>query len=261
MNKVLSIAGSDPSGGAGIQADIKTISALGGYAAAAITAVTAQNTRGVQAVYPLSADIVRQQVESVMDDLKPEAVKIGMIHDTAIVQVVAECLRKHRPAFIVYDPVMISTSGCQLMTKDTVQSICHELFPLCTIITPNLDEASFLVGHSVNTVDEMEQTVKELSRQYHTSLLIKGGHLADKEMCDVLYHQKKITRYSAPKISTHNLHGTGCTLSSAIATFLSFGHTLETSVRLSKDYVRRAIENGKGLSIGHGNGPLWHFPL
>ncbi|MDO4163660.1 MAG: bifunctional hydroxymethylpyrimidine kinase/phosphomethylpyrimidine kinase [Bacteroides sp.] len=261
MIKVLSIAGSDPSGGAGIQADIKTISALGGYAAAVITAVTAQNTWGVQAVYPLPADIVRKQIESVMDDLQPEAIKIGMVHDTTIVQVIAECLRKYRPTFIVYDPVMVSTSGRRLMTEDTMQSICRELFPLCTLITPNLSEAEMLSGHSIANPDEMERTSEELSRQYHTSILLKGGHLEGTTMCDVLHHQGNTIRYAAPKVESRNLHGTGCTLSSAIATFLSMGHTLETSVRLSKEYVHQAIENGRELSIGHGNGPLWHFPL
>lgn len=161
---LLSIAGSDCSGGAGIQADIKTISALGGYAATVITAVTAQNTLGVQAVHPLPADIVRAQILSVTDDLQPAAVKIGMVHNAAIVQVIAQCLQKYRPGFIVYDPVMISTSGRRLMTEETMLTIQEELLPLCTLITPNLSEASMLTGQSISTPAEMEQAARFLSR-------------------------------------------------------------------------------------------------
>ncbi|WP_418699024.1 bifunctional hydroxymethylpyrimidine kinase/phosphomethylpyrimidine kinase [Bacteroides sp.] len=260
---LLSIAGSDCSGGAGIQADIKTISALGGYAASVITAVTAQNTLGVQAVHPLPADVVRAQIVSVMDDLQPAAIKIGMVHDAAIVQAIAECLQKYRPDFIVYDPVMISTSGRRLMTEETIRTIKETLFPLCTLITPNLSEASLLTGQSISTTAEMEQAAQTLSRLYHTSILIKGGHLQGNEMCDVLctYPSAACQFYTSPKIESPNLHGTGCTLSSAIATFLAYDHSLDEAVRHAKDYISTAIRHGSELSIGHGNGPLWHFPL
>lgn len=154
---ILTIAGSDCSGGAGIQADIKTISALKGYAASVVTAVTVQNTMGVQAVYPVPADIVRAQTESVMDDLQPAAVKIGMVHNAEIVHAIAECMQKYRPGFIVYDPVMVSTSGRRLMTEDTVRVIQEELFPLCSLITPNLSEASLLLSHSITDVEEMKR--------------------------------------------------------------------------------------------------------
>lgn len=266
---ILSIAGSDCSGGAGIQADIKTISALGGYAASVITAVTAQNTVGVQAVFPLPDDIVRTQIKSVMDDLKPDAVKIGMIHNTSLVHVITECLKKYRPPFIVYDPVMISTSGRHLMTEDTIQTIQKELFPLCTLITPNLDEASLLYGSPIHTITDMQRAAQELSRQYNTSFLIKGGHLESDEMCDVFYHNPlpaaktdaspACTLYAGPKIESHNLHGTGCTLSSAVATFLAYGNHPDEAIRQAKKYIGKAIECGKDLQIGYGNGPLWHF--
>lgn len=266
---ILSIAGSDCSGGAGIQADIKTISALGGYAASVITAVTVQNTLGVQAVYPLPAEVVRAQIEAVMDDLQPEAIKIGMVHDASIVAVIVECLQKYRPRFVVYDPVMISTSGRRLMTDETIELIQKELFSLCTLITPNLSEASLLCGNKLSTPEEMEQAAGKLSRQHSTSVLIKGGHLEGNQMCDVL-HQRlcspqtdiqfpSCTYCIGKKIKSSNLHGTGCTLSSAIPTYLAQGKHLKEAVSQAKEYISKAIDGGKDLNIGHGNGPLWHF--
>ena len=255
---LLSIAGSDCSGGAGIQADIKTISALGGYAASVITAITVQNTLGVQAVHPLPAEIVEAQMVAVMDDLHPTSIKIGMVYDARIVHVVADCLTKYRPKFIVYDPVMVSTSGRQLMTEDTLLVIQKELFPLCTLITPNLNEAGLLLGHPIDTVADMQLSARLLAHRYHTSVLLKGGHLAGAEMCDVLCEHDNIHIYREPKIESHNLHGTGCTLSSAIATFLAQGYILSEAVRRAKEYVTAAIRGGKELNIGQGNGPLWH---
>lgn len=264
---ILSIAGSDCSGGAGIQADIKTISALGGYAASAITAITVQNTLGVQAVQPLPSELVRAQIEAVMDDLQPKAIKIGMVHNAKIVTTIADCIRIYRPEFVVYDPVMISTSGRHLMTEETIQVIKEKLFPLCTLLTPNLNEAGLLYGHPITNTNEMEQAAHDLSHLYNTSILIKGGHLEGNEMCDILYSQTSASRESActfythTKIDSHNLHGTGCTLSSAIATYLAYNNSLDEAVNQAKAYISIAISNGKDLQIGHGNGPLWHFPL
>lgn len=269
---ILSIAGSDCSGGAGIQADIKTISALGGYAASVITAVTAQNTLGVQSVYPMPADVVKAQITSVMDDLQPDAVKIGMVHDAGIAASIADCLKTCRPRFIVYDPVMISTSGRRLMTEETIQIIKAELFPLCTLITPNLNEASLLWGQTIAGTVEMQQAARELSCRYNTAVLVKGGHLEGNDMCDVLYYCRQSSAetdvlpsecilYSNPKIESRNLHGTGCTLSSAIATFLAGGSKLDEAVGKAKEHVTTAINQGKDMNIGHGNGPLWHFSL
>lgn len=256
---VFSIAGSDPSGGAGIQADIKTISALRGYAAAAITAVTSQNTYGVQGVYPLPPEVVQTQIASVMDDLRPVAVKIGMVYSLPLVEVIAEAIAHYHPQFVVYDPVMISTSGRRLMTEETVQGITQLLFPRCTLITPNLDEASMLLAHPLKTPEEMELGGQQLATRYGCHVLVKGGHLSGETMCDVLCSADATFRFSSPKSTSHNLHGTGCTLSSAIATLLAHGHPMEQAVEEAKQYICCAIEGGKEWHIGHGNGPLCHF--
>ena len=256
---ILTVAGSDCSGGAGIQADIKTISALKGYAASVITAVTAQNTVGVQTVYPIPPDIVRMQTESVMDDLQPAAVKIGMVHNAAIVRAIAECLQRFRPRFVVCDPVMVSTSGRQLMTEDTIHTIQEELFPLCSLITPNLSEASLLLARTVTDVEDMKQAARELADRYHCAVLVKGGHLSGTTMCDVLYGDNGFSLFEQQKIESCNLHGTGCTLSSAIATLAACNNGLEDAVRQAKAYIGKAILHGKDLHIGHGNGPLCHF--
>ena len=256
---ILTIAGSDSSGGAGIQADIKTISALGGYAASVITAITAQNTMGVQGVLPVTPEMVITQLDSVMTDLSVDAVKIGMVNDPDIVRAIADGLRRHQPRFVVYDPVMVSTSGCRLMAEETVDIIKQELFPLSTLITPNLHEVSLLVDRKVGTVEEMETAAMELSQKHHTSVLVKGGHLEGGEMCDVLFADGHLSRFSDAKIETRNLHGTGCTLSSAIATFLGKGETLESAVQSAKSYLTEAIRQGAGMEIGHGHGPVWHL--
>lgn len=258
---VLTIAGSDSSGGAGIQADIKAISALGSYAASVITSVTAQNTLGVQGIHPIPTDMVRQQIECVMDDLHPEAIKIGMVCDKDIARTIAECIRRYRPRWVVYDPVMISTSGHKLMTDDTIETICRELIPLTTLITPNLHEARILLGEKIECLHDMEKGAEVLGKTYGCSVLIKGGHLEGGEMCDVLYdaHEQRYFHFQAPKIESHNLHGTGCTLSSAIATRLSQGFSLNEAIASAKGYVTKAIEAAKDMQTGHGHGPLWYF--
>ncbi len=256
---ILSIAGSDPSGGAGIQADIKTISALGGYAAAAITALTVQNTLGVQAVYATDRQIVKQQITAVMDDLTVDAVKIGMVHDASIADAIAKCLTDYPHGAVVYDPVMVSTNGHKLMTEETVQTICDRLLPLCTLITPNLYEARLLTGNSdMHTPQAMADAARKLAETYETAFLIKGGHLEGNQMCDILYDGKALTFFNQDKVESKNLHGTGCTLSSAIATWLGYGADLTDAVSLAKQYITQAISEGSTLSIGHGNGPLWH---
>lgn len=257
---ILSVAGSDSSCGAGIQADLKTITALGGYAATAITAVTAQNTLGVQAVYPLAAEQVYSQITAVIDDLHPVAIKIGMMANASIVAAIVQALKQYKPVYTVCDPVMISTSGRRLLATEAITLLQEQLFPLCTLVTPNLDEASFLYGHPIRTTDEMEQAALELSTRFHTAVLVKGGHLQGNEMCDMLCNDSILTTYTERKIDTRNLHGTGCTLSSAIATFLAKGYRLPQAVRAAKAYTSQAIERGKSLCIGQGNGPLGHFP-
>ena len=258
---VLTIAGSDSSGCAGIQADIKAISALGSYAASVITSVTAQNTLGVQGIHPIPTDMVCRQIESVMDDLHPEAIKIGMVCDKDIALTIAQCIRKYRPKWVVYDPVMVSTSGHKLMTDDTIEVIKQELIPLATLITPNLHEARILSSFDLKGEGDMENCADILGKTCGCSVLIKGGHLEDGEMCDVLYDagEQRCFHYRAPKIESPNLHGTGCTLSSAIATKLSQGHALKGAIAIAKDYVTKAINAAKDMHIGHGHGPLWHF--
>lgn len=256
---VLSIAGSDCSGGAGIQADIKAISALGAYAASVVTALTVQNTMGVRAVHTIPAEVVRGQIEAVMEDLHPETVKIGMVSEKEIVRVIVDCLHKYHPENVVYDPVMVSTSGRKLMTDDAIEIIKKELFPLTSLVTPNLDEAEVLTGRKITTPEAMQQVAKELSSLYQTGILIKGGHLQGEEMQDVLCTDGNIFIYKSSKIDSRNLHGTGCTLSSSIATYLALGYTMNEAVSKAKMYLNGAINIGKEVVIGHGNGPLCHF--
>jgi len=184
-----------------------------------------------------------------------------MVCDKNIARTIAECIEKYHPKWVVYDPVMVSTSGHKLMTDDTIETIRQELIPRATLITPNLHEARILTGHELNTVEDMEKHAEVLSQTLRCSVLIKGGHLEKGGMCDVLYDatEKQCFRYHAPKIESHNLHGTGCTLSSAIATKLSQGHSMKEAIALAKDYVTKAIDAAKDMHIGHGHGPLWHF--
>ncbi len=261
---VLTIAGSDSSGGAGIQADIKAISALGGYAASAITAITAQNTKGVQNVMPLPTENVEAQISSVFDDLNVDAVKIGMVFNSFIIETIAKAIDKYNPRNIVFDPVMISTSGHKLIADDTIDSLKALLIPRATLITPNLHEARLLFGYDINTIEQMDIAATRLAEQYHTSVLIKGGHLDGDRMCDVLCqllpdNTTQISHHILNKVESKNLHGTGCTLSSAIATLLAQEYSMPESVRLAKAYVNNAIAAAKNHKIGSANGPVWHF--
>ena len=258
---VLTIAGSDCSGGAGIQADIKTISALGCYAASAITAVTVQNTCGVSAIHPIPAEYVKSQIEAVMTDIKPEAVKIGMINDIEIVRAIASSIKTYRPKFVVFDPVMVSTSGCKLIEDKAIEAIKNELIPLSTIITPNLKEAIVLTGDNISHAGSMIEAGRKILNYGCHSVLVKGGHLDGDDMCDVLCINGDSNPYTftARKIDSHNTHGTGCTLSSAIATNLALGYTLQEAVNRAKEYVYKGILTGKDIHIGNGHGPLNHF--
>ena len=258
---VLTIAGSDCSGGAGIQADIKTISALGAYAASAITAITVQNTCGVTGIHPVPPSYVKGQIEAVMDDIRPQAIKIGMINDTKIVEVIAEMLQKYQPQFVVFDPVMVSTSGCKLMEDEAIEAITTRLIPLATLITPNLSEAEILAGQKICTVEEMQRQAKEMLKLGCRGVLVKGGHLEGGRMSDVLQvsGEEAPHLFAAPKVDSRNTHGTGCTLSSAIATYLALGETVTDAVEKAKQYVYKGIEAGKDVCIGHGHGPLNHF--
>lgn len=258
---ILSIAGSDCSGGAGIQADLKTISALGGYAATAITAITVQNTTGVRAIHAVPPIYVGGQIEVVMEDIRPEAVKIGMINDVEIVKVIVECLRRYRPRFVVFDPVMVSTSGHKLIEDSAISALTRELMPLSSLITPNLKEAEVLTGHPINKVEEMRAAAPELLKFGCEAVLLKGGHLEGGKMCDVLQiaGEEEPHLFVSDKIESKNTHGTGCTLSSAIATFLALGYDMPQAVERAKAYVTGGINAGKDVHIGEGHGPLNHF--
>ena len=268
--KVLTIAGSDPSGGAGIQADIKAITALGGYAASAITALTIQNTLGVTGIFAVPPLVVSEQIAVVMEDIAPPSIKIGMVKDATIVRHIAEAIKKYQPAFIVYDPVMVSTSGHQLIDDDVIETIEKELISQVSLITPNMHEAEVLLRRKIGSIAEMEAAAKELASRYRIHVLIKGGHLEGNGMCDMLASPNGMVRqFTESKIETRNLHGTGCTLSSAIATLVAQklieGNQILTDEMLvscigqAKKYVTSAILEGSKRNIGKGNGPLWHL--
>ena len=222
---ILSIAGSDSSGGAGIQADLKAISALGAYGTTAITAITVQNTTGVRAIHAIPSEYVRGQIEAVMDDIMPDAIKIGMINDIEIVHVIAESIRKYHPQHVVFDPVMVSTSGCKLVEDNAIEALTKELMPLTDLITPNLDEAIVLTGKKIQNLEEMEIASKELLAFGSKAVLVKGGHLSGENMYDVLQlkDREKPYIFTGQHVESKNVHGTGCTLSSSIATFLAYG--------------------------------------
>ena len=262
--RVLTIAGSDSGGGAGIQADLKTFSALGTYGMSVITALTAQNTRAVTGIHPVPAEFVVQQMDAVFDDIHVDAVKIGMLQSAEIVRAVADRLRAHLAERIVIDPVMVAKSGDRLLRDDAVEALRQHLIPLGTVITPNLPEAEDLLGTKIGNADEMEAAARRLLQTGAKSVLIKGGHAEGDLSQDCLAIRvsddaARVRWLSAPRIDTPNTHGTGCTLSSAIAAHLGQGSEIEEAVVQAKEYVTGAIEAGARRSLGHGHGPVHHF--
>jgi hydroxymethylpyrimidine/phosphomethylpyrimidine kinase len=256
----LTIAGSDPSGGAGIQADLKTFAALGVYGASVITALTAQNTTGVFGIHDVPGDFVAQQIDAVFSDLTIDAVKIGMLARADVIATVARGLDRHQARNVVLDPVMVATSGDRLLRADAVAALRRELFPRARLITPNLPEAAALLETApARTETEMQAQGERLLAAGAKAVLIKGGHGEGAEAVDLLIDATGTTRLAAPRISTTNTHGTGCTLSSAIAAGLAKGLALPDAVRAAKAYVTAAIAAATGLEIGHGHGPLHHF--
>lgn len=256
----LTIAGSDSGGGAGIQADLKTFSALGVYGTSVITAITAQNTQGVSAVESVSPEMVRAQAEAVFSDICVDAVKIGMLHSPEIIRTVAALLDAHKPAHVILDPVMIATSGDKLIQDDCVNLILTELFPKATLVTPNLDEAEFLTGMKIHDTETLELAGRKLLSYGCKAVLMKGGHLPSENMTDLLICQDgTITCFSEKKIESRNTHGTGCTFSSAIAAHLSHGLDLNEAVAKSKTFITKAIYHGAQIQTGKGHGPLNHF--
>lgn len=259
---VLTIAGSDSGGCAGIQADIKSISANGGYAASVITATTAQNTQGVRDIHAIPVPHIIKQMEAVLDDIHFGAVKIGMLHSSEVIEAVQSTLARYNIINIVLDPVMIATSGDKLITSEAIESL-KSFLPKVTLITPNIPEAELLVGHSID-LENMEDSAKELGEMYHTSVLLKGGHLElSDEMTDILYNfeSKQTTTIHNKAIDTINTHGTGCSLSSSIATYISLGFSLEEATIQGCNYLNEAIVKGKDKILGKGHGPVNHFGL
>jgi hydroxymethylpyrimidine/phosphomethylpyrimidine kinase len=271
--RVLSIAGSDSGGGAGIQADLKTFAALGCYGMTAITALTAQNTLGVTAIHGVPAAFLKAQIQAVVEDIGVDAVKLGMLHTPEAVEIVAWAIDRYALPHVVLDPVMAASSGRQLAGGATVAAMVRELFPRASLVTPNLDEASLLVGHAIDDVDAMEGAAGELLALGARAVLVKGGHLSGGELVDVLLESRGSAagegsqggrriaaplRFASPRIASGNLHGTGCTLSSAIAAHLALGHALPEAVGRARAYVLGAIAAGADVTTGGGNGPLDH---
>lgn len=257
MKKVLSIAGSDPSGGAGIQADIKTITAHKHYAMAVIVSLTAQNTTAVSGVLNCSPEFVQAQLEAVLSDITPDAIKLGMLSNSQIMHSVAKMLSKFECKNIVLDPVMVATTGGRLMDESALEVYINELFPLASLVTPNLPEASVLSGMEITNIDDMRLAAIKISSYGCKNVLIKGGHgNGNGNAVDLLYEDGEFTQFVAPKIDTKNTHGTGCTLSSAIACNIASGLNIHQSVENGKEYVTNALKSG--IVIGHGNGPIDH---
>jgi len=258
--RVLSIAGSDSGGGAGIQADLKTCSALGCFGMTAITAITAQNTCGVSGIHAIPAAMLASQIDAVASDIGIDAVKIGMLHDSAVVDVVAQAIRRYRWPHVVLDPVMVATSGDRLIAEETLDVLVRELFPLASVVTPNLDEVALLLGRPVQDEDQFEGAARELLQRGAQAVLLKGGHLPGVDVVDLLVQSDASPlRLSSARIDSRNTHGTGCTLSSALACYLALGQPLAEAVRAARAYILQAIAQGADVQTGHGHGPLNHF--
>lgn len=255
MKKALTIAGSDSSGGAGIQADIKTMTVNGVFAMSAITALTAQNTTGVSDILEASPEFLKEQLDSVFTDIFPDAVKIGMVSSSGLINVIAERLIHYKAKNIVVDPVMVATSGAKLLQDDAIKTLEDKLFPLADVLTPNIPEAEILIGRKITSVEDMEEAAKEISSKYKCATLLKGGHALN-DANDYLYANGEGKWFDGKRIDTNNTHGTGCTLSSAIASNLAKGYPMDEAVRKAKDYISKALS--EGLDLGKGSGPMNH---
>ena len=255
MKTALTIAGSDSSGGAGIQADIKTMTMNGVYAMSAITALTAQNTTGVRGILESTPEFLKQQIDAVFEDIYPDAVKIGMVASSELIRIIADSLRRYGAKNIVVDPVMVATSGSSLMKTDAVQTLIEKLLPLATVVTPNIPEAQVHSGMEIQSREDMHTAAKKIGDSYGCAVLLKGGHSVS-DANDLLYANGDFTWFYGKRIDNPNTHGTGCTLSSAIASNLAKGYTLTESVQRSKDYFSGAL--AAMLDLGQGSGPMNH---
>lgn len=260
-HRVLSIAGSDSSGGAGIQADLKTFSAIGCYGMTVITALTAQNTTGVTGIHAVPPEFAAEQLDAIYTDIGTDAVKIGMLYSAELIEVVAERLRHHKVGNIVLDPVMVAQSGDKLVQDDAVEAIKTCLMPLAAVVTPNVPEAEVLCGRSLDGAEDIKAAAKTLAECGCEAVLIKGGHNEGSDSTDFLYfgRQERLVTLTAERIATRNNHGTGCTLSAAIAGYLAKGLKVESAVGKAKDYISSAIAAGADYKIGRGHGPVHHF--
>lgn len=257
---VLTIAGFDSSGGAGIQADIKTISALGCYATSVLTALPVQNTTGVKSIFSIPSTVVEEQIKVVLDDIIPDAIKIGMVHSIELVYAITNTLKQYPKIPIIFDPVMVATSGHHLIETETIDIIKKELFPISELITPNMDEASVLSKIEVETIEDIKEVGHIILQQGCKNVLLKGGHLKTENLTSILFSQNKPQkRYESKKVESKNVHGSGCTLSSAIASYIARGYELSEAIKYAQDYVYKSILFGKDVTTGKGNGPLNHF--
>ncbi|MGI4750390.1 MAG: bifunctional hydroxymethylpyrimidine kinase/phosphomethylpyrimidine kinase [Janthinobacterium lividum] len=257
---VLTIAGSDSGGGAGIQADLKTFAALGCFGTSAITAVTVQNTLGVTGIHSIPPEIVAAQIRAVMDDIKPSAIKIGMVHSPELAFTIAEVLRSYPTVPIILDPVMVATSGDRLIETETVETLQKELFPLATIVTPNLDETQILTNNAVSNLSDMQSAATQILQTGCFAVLVKGGHLPGKKLYNFYLDKNSISQIiTSEAIDTNNTHGTGCSLSSAIAALMARGFGLKDAVNEACTYIHQAILHGSDVKTGEGNGPVNHF--
>lgn len=256
MKKVLTIAGSDSSGGAGIQADIKTITAHKMYAMSAITALTAQNTTGVYGISEVSPEFVAQQIDCIFNDIRPDSVKIGMVSSSAIIETIVQKLKEHKAENIVVDPVMVATSGSKLISDEARDTLINKLLPIATVITPNIPESEVLCGFEIKDEDGMVRAAEKIAESFKGAILVKGGHLVN-DAIDLLYENGRSSWFSSERIDNPNTHGTGCTLSSAIACNLAAGYPLEDSIRNAKEYLTGALR--AMLDLGKGSGPLDHM--
>ena len=259
--KVLSIAGSDSGGGAGIQADIKTISACGCFTTTAITAITVQNTLGVSNVFPIPGNILEEQIESVLSDIGADAIKIGMLHSSDIIRRVSKILSRYEVRNVVLDPVMLATSGDALLKNEAIDALKNDLIPKVRVLTPNIPEAEALSGKRIESHANVMNCAKELAIEYEVSVLLKAGHMKGSELIDVFYdfENQTVLEMKSERIDSKNTHGTGCTLSSALAAFLAKGYDVQTAVLQAKKYINKAIVAGADYKIGQGHGAVNHF--
>jgi len=259
--RALTIAGSDSGGGAGIQADLKTFSAIGCFGMSVITALTAQNTVAVTGIHPVPPAFIAQQIDAVLTDIGTDAVKIGMLHSPEVIATVADVLRRHHAANIVLDPVMVAKSGDKLLQDDAVQALRSTLIPMADLITPNLPEAGVLLGREITAENQMEDACRDLAALGCKAVLLKGGHLTGTSSPDLLYinGDRAPVRFNTDRIDTPNSHGTGCTLSSATAAYLANGNSVTESVKRAKRYIFKALTAGAGYTLGKGHGPVHHF--